>query len=66
MAVIVAVTAVPHRLDPRPDYTCGKIRVIAWRDVPAGDDDNLRHMSPEGRRAFENTDAFGGALEVRA
>ena len=56
--VIVAVTAVPHRLDPRAEYAAGDVRVTAWRDAPAADDDGFRTATPEGRRAFEYTEAF--------
>jgi urea carboxylase-associated protein 2 len=55
--LIVTLVAVPHRLDARPDYTAGRIRVTAWRGDPAPADDPARGASPEARRAFENTDA---------
>jgi urea carboxylase-associated protein 2 len=65
MSVIVAIAAVPHRLDPRPTYTCGNIRVTAWRDAPAADDDPFRNATPEGLRAFENTEALIASTEAR-
>jgi uncharacterized protein len=56
-ALIVSLVAVPHRLDPRPAYAAGRIRVTAWRGEPAPADDPARNASPEARRAFENTEA---------
>lgn len=54
--LIVTVVAVPHRLDPRPAYTAGRVRITAWRGAPAQPDDPFRTASPEAMRAFENTD----------
>lgn len=56
MPLIVTVVAVPHRLDPRPGYTAGPVRITAWRGAPAALDDPLRTASPEAGRAYENTD----------
>jgi urea carboxylase-associated protein 2 len=56
MPLIVTVVAVPHRLDPGPDYTAGPVRITAWRGAPAGADDPLRTTTPEAQRAYENTD----------
>jgi len=56
MPLVVTVAAVPHRLDPRPSYTAGPVRITAWRGAPAGPDDPLRTATPESRRAYENTD----------
>ena len=66
MAVIVALVAVPHRLDPRPAYTCGGVRVTAWLGEPPDDRDPYRAATPEGRRAFENTEALVASLGGRA
>ena len=54
--VVVTVVDVPHRLDDRPAYTAGPLRITAWRGAPAGPDDPLREASPEAARAFDNTD----------
>ncbi|WP_437669350.1 urea amidolyase associated protein UAAP1 [Sorangium sp. So ce131] len=53
--LLVSVAAVPHRLDPRPAYRAGKVRLTAWRGRPADTDDPARNATPEARRAFENT-----------
>lgn len=63
--VLVSVAVVPHRLDPRPTYRAGKVRLTAWRARPAADDDPVRNATPEARRAFENT-AEELALGLRA
>ena len=55
MPLIVTVVAVPHRLDPRPGYTAGPVRITAWRGRRPGRRPPA-HATPEARRAFENTD----------
>jgi uncharacterized protein len=62
--LIVTVVDVPHRLDPRPTYTAGPIRITAWRGRPADPDDPFRTATPESIRAFENTDEEMRPLEV--
>jgi urea carboxylase-associated protein 2 len=54
--VYVSVANVPHVLDRRPGYVCTTLRLIAWREAPAGPDDPLRSASPEATRAYLNTD----------
>lgn len=54
--VIVTVVDVPHRLDDRPAYTAGRLRLTAWRGLPAAPDDPCRTASPEAVRAYENTE----------
>lgn len=55
MPVIVLIANTAHPLDPRADYSCGRLEVAAWRDTPTAPDDDLWTHSPEGRRAFANT-----------
>jgi urea carboxylase-associated protein 2 len=62
--LVVTVVAVPHRLDPRADYTVGPVRITAWRGAPAGADDPFRTATPEAVRAFENTDEEMRPLEA--
>ena len=66
MHVLVTLENVPHVLDPRDDYTVTPVRVIAWRGEPTAPDDPLRDASPEGRRAFENTEALYAAAPFAA
>ena len=56
MDVIVAVSAAPHPLDPRPDYAPAPVGIVAWRSGPAAADDVCRQFRPEGARALHNTD----------
>lgn len=53
--VTVLLANVPHPLDPRPEYTCGNLRVLAYRSRPTAPGDALWDAAPEGRRAFLNT-----------
>jgi hypothetical protein len=52
LPLIVLIANAPHPLDPRPAYTCGLLRVHAWRSLPTDPDDDA---SPEARRAYLNT-----------
>ena len=54
--VLVAMTVTPHVLDPRDAYTVTPLDVSAWRGEPTPPDDPIRTASPEGHRAFENTE----------
>ncbi|MFC9386937.1 urea amidolyase associated protein UAAP1 [Streptomyces venezuelae] len=53
--VTVLLANVPHPLDPRPEYTCGHLQVLAYRSRPTTPGDPLWDATPEGRRAFLNT-----------
>jgi urea carboxylase-associated protein 2 len=61
LPVIVLLVNAPHRLDPRPEYTCGPLETLAWRGTPAEPDDLLWSSSPELRRALENTLDYAAA-----
>ncbi|MFE7776166.1 urea amidolyase associated protein UAAP1 [Streptomyces sp. NPDC057445] len=56
--LIVLIANVPHPLDPRPTYTSTPLEVLAWRAAPTAPGDALRDATPEGRRAFLNTEEF--------
>ncbi len=56
MPAIVLLANTAHPLDPRPAWSCGALDVLAWAGDPTGADDPLRTATPEGRRAFLNTD----------
>lgn len=56
MDCIVAVSAAPHPLDPRPEYAPAAVGVAAWRCGPAPADDFCRAFRPENARALYNTD----------
>jgi hypothetical protein len=55
LPLIVLLANVAHPLDPRPEYTVGPLRVLAWRGRPTGPEDPQWTHTPEARRAFENT-----------
>lgn len=56
MELIVALANCPHVLDPRNAYTVTPLRATAWRGALAATDDPLRQATPEGLRAFLNTE----------
>jgi urea carboxylase-associated protein 2 len=53
--VTVLLANVPHPVDPRPDYRCTELEVLAWRATPTAAGDPMWEATPEGRRAFLNT-----------
>ncbi|WP_235928918.1 urea amidolyase associated protein UAAP1 [Marisediminicola senii] len=55
LPVIVLIANAAHPLDPREEYHCGELDVVAWRDAPTTPDDPLWSSTPEGERAFLNT-----------
>jgi urea carboxylase-associated protein 2 len=58
MELIAVVANCPHVLDPRPDYTVTPLRATAWRGPVTPTGDPLRNASPEGLRAFLNTEDY--------
>ncbi|MEO0031201.1 MAG: hypothetical protein RIS94_959 [Pseudomonadota bacterium] len=56
MDVIVVIANCPHVLDPRADYTVTPLRVTAWRGPVTPESDPVRTATPEGLRAFLNTE----------
>lgn len=56
MEVIVVIANCPHVLDPRPEYASTPLRLTAWRGPVTGEDDSIRNATPEGLRAFLNTE----------
>lgn len=58
LPVIVAVANTPHVLDPRPAYTVTPLRVTAWSDRPTTRDDARWGATPEGERAYLQTEEF--------
>lgn len=57
LPLIVLIVNVPHPVDPRPAYTCGPLRVHAWRSAPTAAQDRLG-ASPEAHRAYQNTAGY--------
>ncbi|WP_416969187.1 urea amidolyase associated protein UAAP1 [Streptomyces sp. 4F14] len=53
--VTILIANVPHPSDPREDYTCTPLEVLAWRATPTTDQDPLWTSTPEAHRAYLNT-----------
>jgi uncharacterized protein len=64
LPLIVMLANVPHPLDPRDEYACSTLEVLAWRSEPTAPDDPLWTSSPELERAFLNTDDYARAREI--
>ncbi len=58
MDLILIFANCPHVLDPRAAYQATPVRIRAWRDAVAQADDPIRTGSPEGLRAFLNTEDY--------
>lgn len=58
MDVIVVFANCPHVLDPRTTYTVTPARVSAWRGAVTAEGDPVRNATPEGLRAFLNTEEY--------
>ncbi|MFE1956616.1 urea amidolyase associated protein UAAP1 [Streptomyces sp. NPDC059479] len=61
----VLIANVPHPLDPRPEYVCTLLEVLAWNAAPTRPGDPLWNATPEGRRAFLNTAEYLAARGTR-
>jgi uncharacterized protein len=55
MDLILVIANCPHVLDGRP-WSVSPLRVTAWRGPVTPPDDPIRNATPEGRRAFLNTE----------
>ncbi|MEO0698225.1 MAG: urea amidolyase associated protein UAAP1 [Pseudomonadota bacterium] len=58
MDVIVVIANCPHVLDPRPEYSVTPLRVTAWRGPVTPEDDPVRNATPEGLRAYLNSEDY--------
>lgn len=56
MDLIVVLANCPHVLDPRTEYSVTAVRVTAWRGDVTPASDPHRNATPEGLRAFLNTE----------
>jgi urea carboxylase-associated protein 2 len=61
LPLIMLVANAPHRLDPRSQYTCSALAVLAWRGRATQPDDPLWTLTPERERAFLNTWDYANA-----
>jgi urea carboxylase-associated protein 2 len=55
LPLIVLLVNAPHPLDPRPEYTCTPVDVLAWDGTPTTPADPMWSFSPEWERAYLNT-----------
>jgi uncharacterized protein len=55
LPLIVLIANAPHPVDPRPGYTCGPLRVHAWRSAPSTAADPRWAATPEAHRAYLNS-----------
>jgi urea carboxylase-associated protein 2 len=58
MDVIIVIANCPHVLDPRAEYASAPLRVTAWRGPITPEHDPVRNATPEGQRAFLNTEDY--------
>ena len=58
MDVLVVIANCPHVLDDRPEFTVTPVRATAWRGDIAAAADPIRTATPEGLRAFLNTEDY--------
>jgi urea carboxylase-associated protein 2 len=56
MEVIVVIANCPHVRDPRGQWHSTPLRATAWRGPITPQDDPVRNATPEGMRAFLNTE----------
>jgi uncharacterized protein YcgI (DUF1989 family) len=61
LPLVVLIANAPHPLDPRPEYTCTPLEVLAWGGRPTAPGDALWHATPELERAFANTNDYAAA-----
>jgi hypothetical protein len=55
LPLIMLIANVPHPVDPRPGYTCGPLRVHAWKSRPTAPGDPRWDATPEALRYYLNT-----------
>ena len=58
MDVIVVIANCPHVRDPRPEWNSTPLRLTAWRGPVTAEDDEVRNATPEGMRAYLNTEDY--------
>ena len=58
MDLLVVLANCPHVLDPRPDWSITPLRATAWKGAVTAADDPVRTATPEGERAFLNTEDY--------
>lgn len=64
LPLIILIANVPHPVDPRQKYTCGPLRVHAWKSRPTGPADARWDASPEALRYYLNTADYAAARGI--
>jgi urea carboxylase-associated protein 2 len=65
LPLVLVIANVPHPVDPRPQYACSALEVLAWSGTATQPQDPLWSASPEAERAFLNTADYLNARGVR-
>jgi urea carboxylase-associated protein 2 len=64
LPLIILIANVPHPLDPREKYTCGPLRVHAWRSQPTTPASTRWDATPEALRYYLNTADYAAARGI--
>ena len=64
LPLIILIANVPHPIDPRPGYTCGPLRVHAWKARPTDPADSRWDATPEALRYYLNTADYAAARGI--
>ena len=64
LPLIILIANVPHPVDPRPRYTCGPLRVHAWKSQPTVPGDPRWDATPEALRYYHNTADYAAARGI--
>jgi uncharacterized protein len=64
LPLIILIANAPHPVDPRPEYTCGPLRVHAWRSRPTAPGDPRWEATPEALRYYLNTVDYAAARGI--
>jgi urea carboxylase-associated protein 2 len=58
MEIWVVIANCPHVMDPRAEYSVTPLRATAWRGPVTPEDDAMRNATPEGLRAYLNSEDY--------
>jgi hypothetical protein len=58
MDIIIVIANCPHVMDPREGWHSTPLRVTAWRGAITPEQDPVRNATPEGLRAYLNTEDY--------
>lgn len=58
MDILLVIANCPHVLDARSDYSVTPLKVRAWRGELTPENDPIRNKTPEGLRAYLNTEDY--------